>query len=47
VVPRPEYPRPALRRRDWVNLNGEWRFALGDDPAGFEGRIVVPFAPQA
>lgn len=47
MLPRPEYPRPALRRRDWVNLNGEWRFALGADPAGFEGRIVVPFAPQA
>jgi beta-galactosidase/beta-glucuronidase len=47
VTPRPEYPRPALRRPDWVNLNGDWQFALGDDPGRFRDRIRVPFAPQA
>jgi hypothetical protein len=30
-----------------VNLNGEWEFALGRDPAGFRDRITVPFAPQS
>src|SRR5260370_35042161 len=45
-TPRPEYPRPSLRRRDWVNLNGEWDFGAG--PARrFDRRIVVPFAPQS
>jgi len=46
VTPRPEYPRPQLRRRDWVNLNGEWQFAFGADPGRFPDRITVPFAPQ-
>ncbi|NJN83320.1 MAG: hypothetical protein HC802_14250 [Caldilineaceae bacterium] len=27
-IPRPEYPRPNLRRPLWLNLNGEWRFAF-------------------
>ena len=44
--PRPEYPRPSLRRRDWLNLNGEWDFGAG--PARkFDRRIIVPFAPQS
>jgi beta-galactosidase/beta-glucuronidase len=33
-MPRPEYPRPQLRRQDWTNLNGEWRFAFDDSDAG-------------
>src|SRR5438477_10287070 len=46
TAPRPEYPRPSLRRRDWMNLNGEWDFGVG--PARrFDRRIVVPFAPQS
>jgi len=47
LTPRPEYPRPALRRRDWINLNGDWEFATGSDPGRFPERIRVPFAPQA
>ena len=43
--PRPEYPRPRLRRRDWVNLNGTWQFAF--DAPDFDRSIVVPFAYQA
>ena len=27
----PEYPRPQFVRADWVNLNGEWTFAFGDE----------------
>ena len=26
-----EYPRPQLVRPDWVNLNGEWKFAFGEE----------------
>ena len=33
-LPRPEYPRPQLRRPDWTNLNGEWRFAFDDEDVG-------------
>ena len=43
--PRPEYPRPRLRRGEWVNLNGEWRF--GFDQPNFDRTIVVPFAYQS
>ena len=31
-LPRPEYPRPRLRRREWVNLNCEWEFGAGTEP---------------
>lgn len=46
MLPRPEYPRPRLRRREWVNLNGEWEFGAGE-AASFDRRIVVPFCPQS
>lgn len=45
-TPRPEYPRPRVRRDRWVNLNGEWEFGAGPVPR-FDRRILVPFAPQA
>ena len=45
-APRPEYPRPRLRRSDWVNLNGEWDLGLGDQRS-FERSILVPFCPQS
>src|SRR5262245_60607085 len=28
TVPRPEHPRPDLRRDEWRNLNGTWRFSF-------------------
>jgi beta-galactosidase/beta-glucuronidase len=46
VGPRPEYPRPNLRRSEWVNLNGEWEFGVGEKPA-FDRRILVPFCPES
>lgn len=46
MVPRPEYPRPAFRRHDWQNLNGEWEFGAGQTPA-FDRTIVVPFCPES
>ena len=52
-VPRPEYPRPDLRRPEWRNLNGVWEFAFDDRDEGlsagwhergsFAQRILVPF----
>jgi beta-galactosidase/beta-glucuronidase len=56
-IPRPEYPRPQFERTDWLNLNGEWRFAFDDTDVGLKDRwyvehhykrqITVPFAYQA
>ena len=43
---RDEYPRPLLRRRDWVNLNGEWEFGAGENRV-FDRVITVPFCPQS
>lgn len=47
-----EYPRPAMRRDAWVNLNGYWDYAItpgdrAEPPAAWEGRILVPFAIEA
>lgn len=46
----PEYPRPQLVRNDWINLNGEWDFAFGDETTAanalagkLKRRINVPF----
>jgi beta-galactosidase/beta-glucuronidase len=56
-IPRPEYPRPGLRRAEWRNLNGPWDFAFDDADRGLaEGRqekgayakqIVVPYPFEA
>ena len=43
----PEYPRPQLVRRQWVNLNGLWQYVITDKnilkPAKYEGKILVPY----
>ena len=36
----PEYPRPQMVRKDWLNLNGLWDIQLGDDT---ETKILVPY----
>lgn len=48
TVPLPEYPRPQLVREGWLNLNGEWDYAItaGGAPTAYQGRIVVPFSPE-
>ncbi len=56
-IPRPEYPRPDFVRKEWLNLNGEWDFALdlsdsGEERdlhqgEGFDRKILVPFAPES
>lgn len=40
----PEYPRPQMVRKDWLNLNGLWDITLGD---GTESKILVPFAIES
>lgn len=48
-----EYPRPQMRRDSYLNLNGYWDYAFckrtnGDAfPVQYEGRILVPFSPEA
>lgn len=55
-IPRPEHPVPTSVRPHWLNLNGTWQFRFDPDDrgvtgrwfegdgAGFDRRIVVPFA---
>ena len=46
----PEYPRPQVVRSEWKNLNGLWNYAirpLGEQPAAFDGEILVPFAVES
>ena len=47
-----EYPRPQLQRKDWINLNGLWKYSIlpkSDDqiPSNFQGNILVPFAIES
>ena len=58
-IPRPEHPRPDLRRSRWQTLNGVWEFRADPEAAGeaerwyapeaggFADRIVVPFPWQS
>ena len=44
------YPRPQLKRDNYVNLNGDWDFAVSAEaaiPAEFDRRIRVPFCPES
>ena len=44
------YPRPQLRRDSYVNLNGEWDFAISQDPQlpkTYSQKIRVPFCPES
>lgn len=54
---RQEYPRPQLKRDEWLNLNGVWKFEFDDKNEGmqlgwhknttdFKKEINVPFAYQ-
>lgn len=45
-----EYPRPQLKRKSYVNLNGEWDYAITASdckPEDWDGKILVPFSPEA
>jgi len=47
----PEYPRPQLARKEWVNLNGLWNYAIvpltSSVPITYTGRILVPFPVES
>lgn len=47
----PNYPRPQLVRKDWLNLNGEWDFAFGEEVSEHNAllgkltkKINIPFS---
>lgn len=55
TIPLPEHPRPDFERAEWLNLNGQWRFAFdapneGERAGWMNGalpgtrQIIVPFS---
>ncbi|MDD4145193.1 MAG: glycoside hydrolase family 2 TIM barrel-domain containing protein [Prolixibacteraceae bacterium] len=49
--PLPEYPRPQLARKQWINLNGLWNFTIveknSNKPETFDGNILVPYPVES
>ena len=48
----PEYPRPQMVRKEWLNLNGLWDYAITDKnrtstSATYDGQILVPFCIES
>ena len=47
----PKYPRPQMVRKDWLNLNGLWEYAIvardEQQPQNFDGQILVPFPVES
>jgi beta-galactosidase/beta-glucuronidase len=45
------YPRPQLVRSQWLNLNGQWDYAItpaaAAQPQQMDGKILVPFAVES
>ena len=48
-IPHTEYPRPALVRDSYLNLNGEWDFGVTPDENSpiYDKKITVPFPPES
>lgn len=57
TIPRPEHPNPQMKRKNWMNLNGEWDFSFDFGNSGidrklydkeqFDTKICVPFCPES
>ncbi len=48
--PWPEYPRPDLVRKNWININGIWDYAITPkdvDPKAWDGKILVPYPVES
>ena len=48
-TPWDTYPRPQLRRDNYVNLNGDWDFTVSQNealPTTYDRTIRVPFCPE-
>lgn len=48
--PLNDYPRPQMRRDNWLCLNGAWQYAFREDnvmPKQWDGNILVPFSPES
>src|ERR1022692_3714634 len=49
----PEYPRPQMVRKDWLNLNGVWQFSKAEENAqpqfgkDLPEQILVPFPVES
>src|SRR5579859_2630423 len=46
----PEYPRPQMVRKEWLNLNGVWGFEITSNdtqPTTFATEILVPFPVES
>lgn len=45
------YPRPQMKRERWINLNGQWDYAIRPkieaQPDSMDGKILVPFAVES
>ena len=42
------YPRPQMKRDSYLNLNGNWDFAVSETkPETFDKTILVPFCPES
>jgi beta-galactosidase/beta-glucuronidase len=38
-IPRPEFPNPQFERKNWLNLNGKWKFTFDHGKTGEERRF--------
>lgn len=49
AIPWDVYPRPQLRRAEWLNLNGAWEYAAcrGTEEPDYAETIRVPFCPES
>ncbi|UCE43384.1 MAG: beta-galactosidase [Candidatus Aminicenantes bacterium] len=47
----PEYPRPQMKREEWLNMNGMWEYAILPEeekaPERYDGYINVPFPVES